>query len=349
MDKFFRGLLVFIPVTIIAYLAGVSPIVIFFLSTIAIMPLARFIGEATEQISVHTGPAIGGLLNVTFGNCIELMIGIFALSAGLTEVVKASITGSIIGNLLFVLGTAMLAGGLHRKKQVFNRTGAMALSATLLLAVVALVMPAVFVQTSGDTGAAIIEELSIFVSGAMLLVYFAGLIFSLHTHKHLYTEEVGKVEDAKWSKRVSIAVLFFSTASAGLMSELLVSSIEPVVLQLGWTELFVGVIFIAIVANAVEHTSAITLAIKNRMDLALQVSIGSATQIVMFVAPILVLVSLLFEKQMSLVFNLFELVAIVLSVLIVNLVVEDGESTWLEGLQLLMAYVIMAICFFFHP
>ncbi|MCL5017436.1 MAG: calcium/proton exchanger [Patescibacteria group bacterium] len=348
VDKIFLGLLIFIPVTLFLRYLHASSLMVFFLAALAIVPLAKYIGEATEELSIYTGPAWGGFLNATFGNATELLIGIFAIRAGLVDVVKASITGSIIGNLLLVTGTAMLVGGWRHKKQEFNRTGSLAASSTLLLAVIALVVPAIFLQTAPDIGVKIIDELSIFVSIFMLIVYGASLFFTLYTHKHLYTEDVGKYE-AKWSRVKSIFILLFSTLAVAWMSEILVSSIEPVVASFGWTELFIGVIFIAIIGNAAEHTSAIITAMKNRMDLSLQVSIGSATQIAMFVAPFLVLVSLFFKTQMSLVFNVFELAAILLSILIVNLVVSDGESNWLEGVQLLMAYAIIAVAFFFHP
>ncbi len=347
--KIFFALLVFIPITLVGkYIVHMSPIFLFFLSALAIVPLAKYIGEATEELAVYTSPAFGGLLNATFGNVTEILIGVFALRAGLVEVVKASITGSIIGNLLLVAGMAMLAGGWKHKKQEFNRTGALASSATLLLAAIALVMPAIFLETAPEVGGKIIGELSVFVSVFMLIVYVASLFFILYTHSHLYTEDVGKYE-AKWTKAKSIFILFICTITVALMSEILVGSIEPIVHQLGWSELFIGVIFIAIIGNVAEHTSAIVTALKNRMDLSLQISIGSATQIAMFVAPVLVLVSLFFNVHMNLVFNTFELIAIVLSILITNLIIEDGESNWLEGLQLLMAYAIMAVAFFLHP
>jgi Ca2+:H+ antiporter len=348
MDKIFLGLLAFVPITVIAHYAHISPLIVFFLAALAIVPLARYIGEATEELSVYTGPALGGFLNATFGNATEFLIGVFAIKAGLVEVVKASITGSIIGNLLLVLGMAMFFGGIKHKKQEFNKTAALASSSTLLLAAAALIIPAIFTITAPSIGNAIIDELSIFVAIFMIIVYFANLFFMLYTHKHLYAAEVGEIE-AKWNKMKSIMILAVATIAVAWMSEILVGAIEPIVASFGWTELFIGVIFVAIIGNVAEHTSAIIMARRNRMDLTLQISIGSGTQIAMFVAPCLVLISLFFTKHMSLVFNSFELICIVLAVMIANLVVEDGESNWLEGLQLMMAYAIMAVAFFFHP
>ena len=341
-------LLVFIPVTFVAQFLGLSPTILFILSAIAIIPLAKYIGESTEELTVYTGSALGGLLNATFGNATEFIIGAFALHAGLIEVVKASLTGSILGNLLLVLGSAMICGGYSHREQRFNATAAKAAGSTLLLAVIALVVPAVFLQTSGLASSGLVEELSIAVSILMIVAYCASLLFSLKTHKHLYEEEVAKAE-AKWSKTKSLAILFTATIAVAFMSSILVDAIEPMVSRLGWTDLFIGVVFVAIIGNAAEHVSAITMAIKNKMDLALQVSIGSATQIAMFVAPALVLVSLFFPSHMNLVFGTFELVAIVFSVTIVNAIVEDGESNWFEGVQLLIAYVIIAVAFYFHP
>lgn len=348
MNKLFLSLLVFVPVALVAPYLPIQPTVVFFLAAIAIVPLAKFIGEATEELAVYSGPALGGLLNATFGNAPELVIGIFAIRAGLIEVVKASITGSIISNLLLVSGMAIFLGGFKYKKQEFNRTVAIISSSSLMLYVIALVIPAIFLQTAPLVGFGTLQDLSIFVAFAMIAVYIAGLWFSLYTHKHLYLGEVGKIE-ARWSKKKSIIILLLATLAVSFVSEILVGSIKPLVSQFGWTELFVGVIFIAIIGNAAEHASAVIVALKNRMDLTLQVSIGSATQIAIFVAPALVIASLFFGTKMNLVFNTFELVAIVMSVLITNLVVEDGETNWLEGLQLLAAYLIMAVAFFFHP
>jgi Ca2+:H+ antiporter len=349
LDKIFKTMLIFVPIAVIAHIYNFSPLIIFIVSAVAIIPLAKYIGEATEELSVYTGPALGGLLNATFGNATELIIGILALQAGLIDVVKASITGSIIGNLLLVLGSAIFFGGINRKEQKFNATAAQASGSTLLLAIIALVVPAIFLQTtSSASNAPLVEKLSIVVAVVMIFSYLASLIFSLYTHKHLYTEDVGKNE-AKWSIKKSVIILLISTIVVAFMSDYLVGVIQPLVTNFGWTQLFIGVIFVAIIGNAAEHTSAITMAVKGKMDLALQVAIGSATQMAMLVAPTLVLVSLFFQTQMNLVFSTFELVAMIFSVFVVNAVIEDGSSNWFEGFQLLAAYIIMAVAFFFHP
>jgi len=347
-DILFFALLAFVPIAIGAALAGVSPVAVFFLSALAIVPLARLIGQSTEELATRTTPVIGGLLNATFGNATELIIGVFALKAGLIEVVKASITGSIIGNLLFVLGLAMFAGGLSREKQTFNRTGILAQSSSLLLATIALVVPAIFFQTAGGAGAPAVAGLSVLVSLVLIGMYGASLLFSLYTHRHLYLEEVGRFE-SRWSTARAVVTLLAATLAVAWVSDILVGAIEPLAVKLGWSQLFVGAIFVAIVGNAAEHLSAVLVARKDRMDLALQISIGSATQIVLVVAPVLVMLGAPLGQPMDLIFNTFELVAMVLAVLIVNFVVQDGESNWLEGLQLLAAYAIMAIAFYLHP
>ena len=347
MTKLFLGLLIFVPITIIAQAVGISPALIFFLAAIAIIPLAKYIGESTEELAGRTNPALGGFLNATFGNATEIIIGLFALNAGLIEVVKASITGSIIGNLLLVLGMAIFFGGIKREKQTFSATAAKAAGSTLLLAIIALVMPAIFLQTSFNVSSNTVDVLSAIVAVIMIVAYGANLLFTLHTHKHLYNAEIEKYEP-KWSVGKSTAILLIATVVVAWMSEILVGSIEPLVTSWGWTEVFIGVILIAIIGNAAEHVSAITVAIKNRMDLALQISIGSAIQIAMFAAPVLVLASFFFPVHMGLVFNTFELAAIIFSVFIVNAIAEDGESNWFEGVQLLAAYAIIAVAFFFH-
>ena len=346
-NKIFLFILLFVPATILASWFGLSPVIMFFLAAIAIIPLAKFIGEATDELATKTSPALGGLLNAAFGNATELIIGILALRRGLVGVVKASITGSIIGNLLFVLGMAIFLGGLKFKNQKFSQTAARANASTLFLAIIALVTPAIFLETSTNAGKSI-SELSTIVSLFMVIAYLASLFFSLRTHKYLYFEEIGKIE-SKWSLKKSILTLLTSVVFVSWISEILVSSIEPVLKSFAWTELFVGVIFIAIIGNIAEHISAVTAARKNKIQLAIQISVGSATQIVMFVMPILVFASLALKHPMNLVFSGFELIIMILSVLIANLVIEDGETNWLEGLQLILAYAIIGTAFYFHP
>jgi Ca2+:H+ antiporter len=348
MQTFYLLLLAFTPITIVGSELGFPPTALFFLAAAAIVPLARFIGQATEELSGRSGPAVGGLLNATFGNAPELLIGTFAIRQGLIDVVKASITGSLIGNLLLVLGTAIFAGGARYKTLSFNRSGAQASASTLLLAVIAMTVPALFFQTSPSMRQpAMTDTLSLFVSVLMITSYLASLWFALRTHAHLYIIETA-AHEAKWSIRKGIIILLLATIATAWVSEVLAASIEPAAHRLGLTQLFIGVVVIALVGNVAEHTSAIVVAAKNQMDLTLQISIGSATQIAMFVAPALVLISVFLAKPMNLVFNSFELLAIILSVLIVNQVVGDGESNWFEGLQLLLAYGIIAAALFLH-
>ncbi|MBX4201650.1 calcium/proton exchanger [Candidatus Saccharibacteria bacterium] len=348
LDKVFLWLLLLTPVALASHLLNFSYVVTFFIAAFAIIPLAKFLGEATEELSSRLGPAAGGLLNATFGNATEIIIALLALHAGLIEVVKASITGSIVGNLLLVLGMAMLVGGWRHKKQSFNRAGTMASASMLFLAVIALTIPAFLTHASGNVTVQTTQHLSNIVAIFMFIIYLANLAFVFLTHKHLYTEEIGKYE-ANWSVKKSIWVLVGSTIAIALISETLVSSIKPVINQLGWTELFLGTVVIAIIGNAAEHFSAVVMAAKNRMDLSIQIAVGSAVQIAMFVVPILVFASLFMGKDMNLVFTTFELASIVLAIMITNLIIQDGESNWLEGAQLLSAYAIIAVAFYLHP
>ncbi len=346
-------LLVFIPVAVLGRILHWPALTIFVLSGLAIVPLAKWMGTATEELSVHVGPGLGGLLNATFGNATELIIAIFALRAGLVDVVKASITGSIIGNLLFVLGLSLFLGGLKREKQNFNPTAASTGASQLTLAVIGLIIPAAFYFTLRETDTArrdfLEQELSLVVAGLLILSYVLGLIFSLRTHKHLYSgEDEEAMHGAAWTVRSGVIVLVAATLGVAVMSETLVASLEEAVHVLGWSELFVGVILIPVIGNAAEHLTAVTVAMKNKMDLSLGIAIGSSTQIALLVAPALVFISLLFSERMNLLFAPFELVVIGLAVLIVNLISNDGESNWYEGVQLLLAYAIAAIAFFFH-
>ena len=351
MEQVFLWLLAFIPLAAITAAVHGSPVLIFFFSGLAIIPLARFIGEATEELALRTSASWGGLLNVTFGNAPELIIGIFALRAGLIEIVKASIAGSIISNLLLVLGSAMLLGGAKYKKQEFNQTAALAAGSALFLAVAALLMPAILPVTAPSISDASLNLLSLLVAGCLLIVYFALLFFSLHTHKYLYIPKGGTEKPNKhtWSIEKSIFILGLATGGVVWMSQILVAMIEPVAHGLGWTDLFIGVVLVAIMSNAAEHSSAILMALRNKMTLSIEIAVGSATQVAMFIAPAFVVVSLILHKPMNLIFNSFELLSIFLSVIIVNIIIEDGESNWFEGFQLVMAYVIVAIAFFLHP
>jgi len=346
-------LLLFIPAALLGRVLGWPPIAILVMSGLAIVPLAKWMGNATEELAIHVGPGIGGLLNATFGNATELIIAIFALRAGLVDVVKASITGSIVGNLLFVLGLSFFLGGWKREKQEFNRTTAGASGSQLALGVIGLLMPAAFYYTlnTTDTGRRdfLEQQLSFLIAALLIGSYIIGLIFSLRTHKHLYEGEGGEGEhEGQWSVGKGVGVLVAAALGVAAMSETLVASLEEAVHVLGWSELFVGVILIPVIGNAAEHLTAVTVAMKNKMDLSIGIAIGSSTQIALFVAPLLVFVSLFFAQRMNLLFNPFELVAIGLAVFIVNLLALDGESNWYEGVQLLLAYAIIAIAFFFH-
>ena len=341
--------------------AGAAPSLVFCASALGVIPTAALMGRATEELADRSGPGIGGLLNVTFGNAPELIIALFALGQGLHEVVKASLIGSILGNTLLVLGASMLVGGLkvnRSGRQKFNRTAATAQSSMLLLAVTAMVMPAIFVLIRGpglpspgsertDYGATV-EQLSIAVAIVLILSYVAGLIFSLRTHRDLFNPPEEKSTGQPWSMRRSVLVLAFAGVLVGVMSELLVGSISETAKEIGPSEFFIGAIVVAIVGNAAEHWVAVLVAAKDKMDLAVGIAIGSSAQIALFVAPVLVLVSfVLGPNPMSLVFNGFELGGILLAIVIANHVTSEGESTWYEGLQLLAVYLVLALAFFF--
>ncbi|HEY3379711.1 MAG TPA: calcium/proton exchanger [Armatimonadota bacterium] len=345
-------LLLFLPVSMLLHFAGVAQLWVFFTSALAIVPLAGLIGRATEEIAESTGPALGGLLNATFGNATELIIALLALRAGLDEVVKASISGSIIGNILLVLGLSMFVGGWGRDKQRFSRTNAGASASMLMLAVVALVMPAVFDLTMyGSLNApppgSPLPLLSLLVAIVLILIYLASLIFSLRTHRMLFAPPGPARPHAELSRRNAVLLLSITTVLVALESELLVSSIEAATSALHMTKFFVGVIVVAVIGNAAEHFSAVSMARKDKMDLAMTIATASSTQIALFVAPVLVFASFLFGTPMTLVFNPFEIVGIALSVLLLSVVSLDGESNWFEGLQLVAVYLVFGIVFYF--
>jgi Ca2+:H+ antiporter len=349
-----------LPLTPIAvalrFLAPEAHVWLFFLAGVAIIPLAGWMGKATEHLAARTGEGIGGLLNATFGNMAEIIIAIMALREGLTEIVKASLTGSIIGNALLVLGASMLGGGLKFKVQEYNPAGGRTRATQLTLAAIALLVPAVFHQLAGPEGPAREGALSLVISILLLIVYALALVFSLHTHERYFTRELaeaGRLEEKTheaWSVRRALGVLVGATALVSVLAEILVASVETTAATLGMTEVFVGVIVVAIVGNAAEHSTAILMAIEDRMDLAMGIAIGSATQIALFAAPVLVLLSYVIgPAPMDLVFTPAEVVAVVVAVIIVGQVAEDGESNWLEGVQLLAVYLILAVMFYFLP
>jgi len=345
--KILKYMLIFVPISFIAEFMHASPSIMFVLAALSIIPLAGLMGEGTEEISFYSGPKIGGFLNGTFGNATELIISFFALKEGLFEVVKSSIAGSVIGNVLLVLGASMLAGGLKFNTQTFNKKVVEVSSSMLLFAVVGLCIPALFTHTVDPSLLNTrYEGLSIFVAVILIIIYILSLIFSFFTHKHIYivnTEEEGGT--AKWSLKKAILVLVVATVLIAIESEFLVSGIEPITKNLGLSEFFVGIILIPIIGNAAEHSTAIVMAMKNKMDVALEIAIGSSLQIILFVTPVLIFLSLLFTP-MSIEFNEFELIALIVAVIIANRVSNDGESNWLEGVQLLAVYLIVAASFF---
>jgi Ca2+:H+ antiporter len=351
----------FIPIAIALDIAGASAGLIFFSSAAGVIPTAALMGRSTEELAARSGPGIGGLLNVTFGNAPEIIIAFFALQEGLQEVVKASLVGSILGNILLVMGAAMLVGGRKRERQRFDRTAANVQSTMLMLACVALIMPAIFELVIGGTlpnptaeskqFPDDLENLSMGVAIVLMLTYVAGLVFSLRTHSDLFnpthTEEDHVGHDA-WTVKRSVIMLAVAGIAVGVMSEILVGSIEEASHAVGLSPFFVGVIVVAIVGNAAEHWVAIFFAARDKMDLSVNIAIGSAAQIALFAAPLLVIISFVVgDFPMALVFNGLELGAILLAVLIANQVTQEGESTWFEGLQLLAVYAVLGLTFYF--
>jgi Ca2+:H+ antiporter len=350
----------FIPIAIALDLAHADAAIIFFASAAGVIPTAALMGRATEELAARSGPGIGGLLNVTFGNAPELIIALFALNEGLHEVVKASLVGSILGNILLVMGAAMLIGGISRERQKFDATAAQAQSLMLLLASVALIMPAIFELVIGgslpgptdrnDRFPTDLETMSALVAIVLLGSYVAGLFFSLKTHRDLFNpphaedDHVGE----PWTVRKSVIALALAGIAVGVMSEILVGSIEEASEGIGISPFFVSVIVVAIVGNAAEHWVAVYFAWKDKMDLSINIAIGSSAQIALFVAPVLVLLSFVIGPfPMPLVFNGLELGAIMLAIIIANQVTHEGESTWFEGVQLLSVYMVLGIVFFF--
>jgi len=352
-------LLLFVPIAFVLELMGASPTLVFLASALAILPLAGWLGHATEELAAHLGAAVGGLLNATFGNATELIIAFFALWAGQVEVVKASLIGSIIGNLLLVLGLAALVGGWRRTRQSFNVENIKILSSMLVIAMIGFVVPAVFdfnelARLNEPASEALIldADLSLGVAIILLALYAGNIVFSLITHKDLLSssDELEESHTAKWSIPKAIGVLLGVTVLIAFLSEFLVGALEGFTETIGLSAGFVGLIVIPIIGNAAEHASAVTFAMKNKMDLAVVIAIGSALQIALLVAPLLVLLSWLIGNPMDLVLRSpLELIALIGSVLIGNSVARDGETNWYEGLMLLGVYLILAVAFFFTP
>ena len=362
-------LLIFVPVAIaLRFIPSFeNPTALFIVSCIAIIPLAGWMGKATEHLAERLGQGIGGLLNATFGNAAELIIALFALSKGLEGVVKASITGSIIGNMLLVLGLSIVAGGAKFKIQKFDRTAASTTATALTLAAIALLVPSVFHIVAAEVPVAKggwtpekEQSLSLAIAIVLFVTYLGTLYFSLVTHKNLFVgeamqgaaQEVGEEKERAgdhWSKGKAITVLLIATGFVALISEFLVGAVEAARGALGFTEVFVGVIVVAIIGNAAEHSSAILMAMRNKMDLSLGIALGSSLQIALFVAPILIFASYLMGHPMNLEFSMPEVVAVAASVLIAQQIASDGESNWVEGLQLLAVYAILGILFYFLP
>lgn len=361
----FTWLLASVPVPLILEHYHVSEIWIFIFSGLAIIPLAGLMGRATENLAETMGAGLGGLLNATFGNAAELIIALMALSRGpaMYPLVKASLTGSIIGNVLLVLGLSMLAGGLFHPRQVFNRTAA-SMGATLLaLASIGLVVPTLYYHVF-RTGVVLnpeethtLELLSEEIAGILAAIYLLNLVFSLWTHRHLFAgpEEdlptTGEHRQPEWSRTTSFLILLLATAGVAWMSEFLVSTVEHAGQQLGLSQVFIGVIVVAVIGNAAEHSTAVLVAMKNKMDLALHIAIGSGIQIALFVAPALVFASVLMghAQPLDLHFSLMELITVLLAVGVLALVCQDGETHWMEGVLLLGVYVILALAFYHLP
>ncbi|KKB33724.1 calcium/proton exchanger [Bacillus thermotolerans] len=350
MGKIF-GILVLlgVPLSVVGSLLHWPTMLMFVIYCITIIALSSYMGRATESLAIVAGPRIGGLLNATFGNAVELIISIFALQAGLIEVVLASLTGSVLGNLLLVAGLSFFLGGIKFKRQVFNEHDARHNSGLLMFAViVAFVIPEIFSMGMNESDTL---TLSIGISIVLIALYLAALFFKLVTHRGVYAgnkenSETAHEEEPEWSKGKAILILLLATAAVAYVSESLVHTFETVGETLGWSELFIGVIIVAIVGNAAEHASAIIMAVKNKMDVAVEIAVGSTLQIAMFVAPVLVLLSLLFPEPMPLVFTVPELISMASAVLLAIIISNDGETNWFEGLTLLAAYAIMGIGFY---
>jgi len=357
---FFTGyplnfLLFALPLAFLAEIGHWGALWVFIFSALGVIPMAGYIGKATEALAAYTGPKIGGLLNATLGNAAELIITLVAIRAGLLELVKASITGSILGNLLLVMGLSLLLGGMKNGTQRFDRRQAGQHAVLLALSIVALVIPSLFSHSIGPETSIEVEALSLGVAVVMIFLYGLGILYTLRTGpspiSYPSTEAVvtNHNHHPTWSVRKSIVILGIATAGVVLLSELLVGAVDPVVESLGWSEFFVGIILIPIVGNVAEHLVAVQVAIRNQMDLSVEIALSSSLQIALFVAPLLVFISLAIGHPLTLIFNQFELLALGAAVLLAVQVAGDGESNWLEGAALMAVYLILGIAFFLLP
>jgi Ca2+:H+ antiporter len=351
-------LLIFVPVALILeYVVHAGAVAIFATSALAIIPLAGLMGRATEELAERLGQGVGGLLNATFGNAAELIIAGIALRAGLFDLVKASVTGSIIGNVLLVFGLSALAGGLRYPTQRFNRIAASQGSTLLVLSGIGLVVPAIFHLLARGTPGAHEQEVSLEIAVVLFLTYILSLVFTLRTHSYLYTGEPSRAGTAEpepvhdgGSLKRAVALLVAATVGIAVMAELLVGAAEITAHALGWSEVFVGVILVAVIGNAAEHSTAVMMAMKDKMDVAVNIAVGSSIQVALFVAPLLVFASYaIAPRPMDLLFTPLEVLSVVLAVGIIALIADDGETHWMEGVQLVAVYVILGIAFFYLP
>jgi Ca2+:H+ antiporter len=348
-------LVVFVPISLLLeHVFHRGGLAVFVTSALAIIPLAGLMGKATEHLAERVGEGLGAFLNATFGNAAELIIAIMALRAGFHDLVKASITGSIIGNVLLVFGLSALLGGLRYQRQSFNRTAAGHGSTMLLLSAVGLTIPAIFHLIAGDRAPRSEQETSLTIAVVLMATYLVSLVFTFKTHSHLYAggSHAGEksLETEVWSRRTSFLVLLGSAAVVALMSELLVDSVESAAHALGMTEVFIGVVLVAVIGNAAEHSTAVLMALKNKMDLSINIAVGSSIQIALFAAPLLVFVSYVFgPSPIDLRFTTMEVVAIAVAVGIMVVISQDGETHWMEGVQLLAVYTMLGIAFYFLP
>jgi Ca2+:H+ antiporter len=346
------GLLIFVPLSIAAERLDWGVMTVFVTSAIAIIPLAIWLSTATEEIAVVTGPSIGGLLNAVFGNATELIIALVALKAGLIDIVKASITGSIMSNLLLAMGLSMFLGGLRFKEQEFKPIVARVNGSSMTLAAIAIILPTMAFYSSGQVETASVEKLSIAVAIVLISVYVMTLIFSLKTHNYMYEVGMMELEEEHGQKPnlwLWLGILTASTIAVAFESEIFVGVVEEATKGLGLTPLFTGVILLPMVGGAAEYVTAVGVAVKNNMDLSVSVAMGSSLLVALLMAPVLVLVGQAMGLPMDLNFNPFEIVAVVVAVVVANLISLDGRSNWLEGMLLLATYVILAAAFYFQP